>query len=861
MSNNILSRVQILMDANTASYEQNIKKAGQESTKTFGNIREEASKMGKIVAAGAATAGIALGAMALDAAKNALEIDKMAKTAGVSTQQLMVLQQAGRQYGIETGAVAGAVGDLNEKIFEAVSGNKDSANAFKALGVQVTDAKGNIRAAGDVVKDVANKFSTMSDGATKTAIAARLGGDGFKELIPVLNQGAAGFDAAELSAKKFGNTLSTDTIAQLQVLRGDVGLVTNNFEGFQNQLLTGVAPTLVKISGGLKEATSDVRGMSIAVGTLNELLKIVASAGALTGGAVKQAVSNSAANTSTNLVAAAALIKGDLSGASKIFKSQFAMPWNVDRAEIDKSKAWVQELYDKNSAAADAALAKQKAADAEANAAKLKNSQDTLNKLASLDNAQADKAVDKAKQVAEKLQSAFLQQQSTLQKAIDTAGLSSNFATIHYEVTAGALTKLLPLQKTNLENLAKEADFALLKVKAATERTDLDHQVAVLGKRVGLERTLYDLETGKYKDYLPAQRTDLLNRQRLLVVTQDYQTLLGNIQTDEEKRATTLRDQLDTLNQARSLGVMSSVDFSNNIASTLASGDKLPEFGGIDASITGARGELGKANTASDDLDKAYDSKANIRWQLMQEGRIAEKDYFDSILKLQEDYAKKRLAVDQSINAAQRALATEQLTSASSTMGSLMEITATFASKNSMAYRTMFAVQKAFSIAQSIIAITTGIAQAAANPFPLNLAAMASVAAATASLVGNISSVQAPTPIAHGGLDFVPKEETYLLDKGERVLSPRQNKDFTQMMESDKRLKSGGGSGITVNIENYGSDKAFDVQQLDENTVRIIARDEISRDGGAVAAQALSNPNSSMSKAMSRNTSTQRNRG
>src|SRR3990172_5015143 len=60
--------------------------------------------------------------------------------------------------------------------------------------------------------------------------------------------------------------------------------------------------------------------------------------------------------------------------------------------------------------------------------------------------------------------------------------------------------------------------------------------------------------------------------------------------------------------------------------------------------------------------------------------------------------------------------------------------------EQSNAYKVMFAASKAFSIAQSIVAISTGIALAAANPFPLNLGAIASVIAATASIVSTISS-------------------------------------------------------------------------------------------------------------------------
>ena len=44
--------------------------------------------------------------------------------------------------------------------------------------------------------------------------------------------------------------------------------------------------------------------------------------------------------------------------------------------------------------------------------------------------------------------------------------------------------------------------------------------------------------------------------------------------------------------------------------------------------------------------------------------------------------------------------------------------------------------------------------------------------------------------VAHGGLTNVPQESPYLLDKGERVLSPGQNKDFTDLLAG---AKGGGG--------------------------------------------------------------------
>jgi hypothetical protein len=80
--------------------------------------------------------------------------------------------------------------------------------------------------------------------------------------------------------------------------------------------------------------------------------------------------------------------------------------------------------------------------------------------------------------------------------------------------------------------------------------------------------------------------------------------------------------------------------------------------------------------------------------------------------------------------------------------GGLAGLTKAFAGEQSGIYRAMFAVSKAFSIAEAIVAIQTGIAKAAATPWPTNLAAMASVAAATSGIISTIASTN---PSFEGG--------------------------------------------------------------------------------------------------------------
>lgn len=88
------------------------------------------------------------------------------------------------------------------------------------------------------------------------------------------------------------------------------------------------------------------------------------------------------------------------------------------------------------------------------------------------------------------------------------------------------------------------------------------------------------------------------------------------------------------------------------------------------------------------------------------------------------------------------------------------------------------------------------LASQAGAPFPLNLSAptMAAVTFGQISALGAKATGALAAGIAHGGLDYVPKESTYLLDKGERVLSPNQNRDFTDF------INGGGGGGTPINV-------------------------------------------------------------
>lgn len=130
------------------------------------------------------------------------------------------------------------------------------------------------------------------------------------------------------------------------------------------------------------------------------------------------------------------------------------------------------------------------------------------------------------------------------------------------------------------------------------------------------------------------------------------------------------------------------------------------------------------------------------------------------------------------------------LASSQELFGNLAGLAKQFAGENSKTFKALFAVEKAIGIARSIVAIQTGLAEASANPWPANLAAIAQVASATANIVSTIQGTQVQG-VAHDGLDRVPKTGTYLLEQGERVTTERTSAKLDRKLD---RIDSGAAS-------------------------------------------------------------------
>ncbi|PLP85690.1 tape measure protein [Pseudomonas sp. FFUP_PS_41] len=278
-----------------------------------------------------------------------------------------------------------------------------------------------------------------------------------------------------------------------------------------------------------------------------------------------------------------------------------------------------------------------------------------------------------------------------------------------------------------------------------------------------------------------------------------------------------------------------------------------PNTSQIDAVIGGAGSELMRMTQENEQLQAWYDQRIAMYQQYRKLEVENAAQYDETIRQLEKQRAEDTLNNERSMSVARLSLAEGMF-------GDLTSIVGAFAGQQSGAYKAMFAVQKAASIAQSIISIQTGIAMAAANPFPLNLAAMASVAAATASIVGNIQSVG--LNLATGGYvrgpgtgtsDSIPAN----LSNGEFVVNAaatKRNRALLEAINSNERVSVAGGGGSVfpaqspahgggaqtnqvihqVTIENY-SQSQIETRTDSDGRLRVIVQAAVDEISGQLA--------------------------
>ncbi|KIA79093.1 hypothetical protein QR66_17855, partial [Chromobacterium piscinae] len=164
--------------------------------------------------------------------------------------------------------------------------------------------------------------------------------------------------------------------------------------------------------------------------------------------------------------------------------------------------------------------------------------------------------------------------------------------------------------------------------------------------------------------------------------------------------------------------------------------------------------------------------------------------------------------------------------------------------RQSAMYKTLFAVSKAASIAQAIVNTEEAATKALTMGPIMGVPAATMVRGLGYASVG-VMAATTLAGMAHDGIDDIPREGTWLLQKGERVIDNRTNADLKTYLQRMNRQDGAAGTAapVTITINNLapgveveaeesrrpdgGRDVVLLVRQVTKQTMR-----EEMRDGG-----------------------------
>lgn len=357
---------------------------------------------------------------------------------------------------------------------------------------------------------------------------------------------------------------------------------------------------------------------------------------------------------------------------------------------------------------------------------------------------------------------------------------------------------------------ARAAESAQLQLQRSFEGTDLQlrRQIALFdtsadksSKATELQKLNFELAAGSLRGFnaeqqeslrLGAIELDRLNavrdaNEQAAKATDEFAKLRKELNREDSLGVDLARERLKVIQAAAAAGAANDSDYAATARRALdqVGGTGADGFAGPDALYGGAAGEFSKIDKAMEQENARYEAQLEALNEYRQARADIESEWDAQEEQMRAEHQKRLQSLEDS-----RWQVT--LTAAQQGLGSVTDIMRNSFGEQSALYKVAFVAQKAAAIAQATLAIQAGMAEAAKNPWPANLAAIASVAAATAGIISSISAVG----MAHDGIDSVPETGTWLLQKGERVTTAATSAKLDATLERVARdTSTGGGAG------------------------------------------------------------------
>ena len=245
-----LGQLVVSLSMDTAKFVGAASKSQQHMLRLAG----QAGKMGAAIGAAMTAAAGGAAAFVKSAIDAADATAKAAQAAGTSVEAYSQLAYAAELSGVSADGLGTALKKLAKGAADARAGTGEAKDAFRAMGISVTDSAGALKSQEQLLSEVADRFATYADGAEKTALAQRIFGKSGAEMIPLLNSGSAGIAKMREEAIALGVSINTSTGKAAERFNDNLTRLGSVAKGLANRVAQQLLPTLVAMTDRLVEA-------------------------------------------------------------------------------------------------------------------------------------------------------------------------------------------------------------------------------------------------------------------------------------------------------------------------------------------------------------------------------------------------------------------------------------------------------------------------------------------------------------------------------------------------------------------------------------------------------------------------------
>lgn len=251
---------------------KNLKDGMSGAKKAAGELVAEVGAIG--AAATAAVAG--LFAFTSGAAAWADEVNTLAATTGLGTDEIQKFMYASELIDVDLQTMTGSLSKLTRSMSTASKNAKsDAAAAFDKLGVSFKDATGAMRDREEVFYEVIGALGRIENETERNAVAMSVFGKSAEQLNPLIKGGAETLRELGDEAERAGLILSQDALDSLNAFNDKIDLLKSKGAAVKNLLASEMTPAL----DGLLEVADDLLNEVKRLAESGELKRIAKEVG------------------------------------------------------------------------------------------------------------------------------------------------------------------------------------------------------------------------------------------------------------------------------------------------------------------------------------------------------------------------------------------------------------------------------------------------------------------------------------------------------------------------------------------------------------------------------------------------------